>query len=257
MPEHERMRPSAAEIYERVKQDAREELDRKPAGLGFSGLIAGATLGFSGIVLAAVQVALGARPSTNLIGSLFYPVAFLAVILGRAQFFTENTLYPVALVFDDRRYVSATLRIWVIVFVTNLIGALIFALVAVKTGAFPHGVGPEFARLGDKLASDPFVHNFWSAIMAGWLLALIAWLVEATEVAIGQAVVIWALGFLVGFLQLDHSVASTAEVFGATINGALNVGDTLWWLAAALLGNIVGGVGIVAILNYGQVRAGD
>jgi formate/nitrite transporter FocA (FNT family) len=101
------------------------------------------------------------------------------------------------------------------------------------------------------------VHNFWSAIMAGWLLALIAWLVEATEVAIGQAVVIWALGFLVGFLQLDHSVASTAEVFGATINGALNVGDTLWWLAAALLGNIVGGVGIVAILNYGQVRAGD
>lgn len=253
----ERMRPSAAEIYDRVKQDAREEIDRKPAGLGFSGLIAGATLGFSGLVLAAVQVALGPHSSTQLIGSLFYPAAFLAVILGRGQFFTENTLYPVALVFDDRRYVRPTLRIWAVVFVTNTAGALIFALLAVKTGAFPDGVGTEFGRLGDRLASDQFVDNFWSAVMAGWLLALVAWLVEATEVAIGQSVAIWSLGFLVGFLQLDHSVASSAEVFSGTINGVLSIGNTLSWLGAALLGNIVGGVGIVAILNYGQVRAGD
>lgn len=251
------MRPSAAEIYDRVKQDAREELDRRPAGLAFSGLIAGATLGFSGLVLAAVEVALGDRASTLLIGSLFYPAAFLAVILGRAQFFTENTLYPVALVFDDRRFVGPTARIWIVVFVTNAVGALIFAVVAVKTGAFPAHVGPEFAHLGDKLASGPFVHNFWSAVMAGWLLALMAWLVEATEGAIGQAAVIWALAFLVGFLQLDHSVASSGEVFGATIDGSLSIGSTLSWLGAAVLGNVVGGVGIVAILNYGQVRAGD
>src|SRR5436190_18812548 len=69
----DRMRPSAAEIYERVKQDASEELERRSAGLAFSGLIAGATLGFSGVVLAATQVTLGAHPSTHLIGSLFYP----------------------------------------------------------------------------------------------------------------------------------------------------------------------------------------
>src|SRR5436190_6459561 len=231
----DRMRPSAAEIYERVKQDASEELERRSAGLAFSGLIAGATLGFSGVVLAATQVTLGAHPSTHLIGSLFYPAAFLAVILGRGQFFTENTLYPVALVFDDRRYARPMLRIWGVVFATNAAGALIFAFVAVKTGAFPHGVAPEFARLGKTLASDPFIDHSWSAVMAGWLLALVAWLVEATEVAIGQAVAIWALAFLVGFLQLDHSVASTGEVFGGTIEGVLSVGDTLTWLAAAVL----------------------
>jgi formate-nitrite transporter family protein len=127
----------------------------------------------------------------------------------------------------------------------------------VKTGPFPHDVAPQLSRLGDKLASDAFVHNFWSGVMAGWLLALMAWLVEATEVAIGQAAVIWSLGFLVGFLELDHSVASSAEVFAGAIDGVVNLGDALSWLAAALLGNVVGGVGIVAVLNYGQVRAGD
>lgn len=47
-------------------------------------------------------------------GLLFiYPVSFTAVISGRAQRFTENTLYPVVLILDERRYFLETLRFWV------------------------------------------------------------------------------------------------------------------------------------------------
>jgi formate/nitrite transporter FocA (FNT family) len=75
-------------------------------------------------------------------------------------------------------------------------------------------------------------------------------------VVIGQIVLIWTLVFAVGLLGLDHSVSTTIEVMGAVIKGRVHVGHALAWFAAVLLGNIVGGVLITAVLNYGQVRAG-
>ena len=55
----------------------------------------------------------------------------------------------------------------------------------------------------------------------------------------------------------NDSISDRCFIDAPQAVGVLSVGNTLSWLAAALLGNIVGGVGIVAILNYGQVRAGD
>jgi formate/nitrite transporter FocA (FNT family) len=47
-----------------------------------------------------------------------------------------------------------------------------------------------------------------------------------------------------------------AEVLGAVVDGNVAVGHFFGWLAAMTLGNVVGGVMIVGLLNYGQVRAG-
>jgi hypothetical protein len=48
-----RVRASAGGIYERVKRDAAEELDRPISALALSGPFAGATLGFSDLAAAA------------------------------------------------------------------------------------------------------------------------------------------------------------------------------------------------------------
>ena len=98
---------------------------------------------------------------------------------------------------------------------------------------------------------------FWSAVVAGWLLALIAWLVEATENAIAQVATIWALAFVVGLGAFDHCVVSSIEVFASMIQGSTGFADGIGWLATATLGNVVGGILIVSLLNYGQVRAED
>jgi formate/nitrite transporter FocA (FNT family) len=46
-------------------------------------------------------------------------------------------------------------------------------------------------------------------------------------------------------------------VLASTVTGGVSVGAFFAWLAAATLGNIVGGVSIVTVLNYGQVGAGE
>jgi formate/nitrite transporter FocA (FNT family) len=249
-------RPTARQIYERVIVDARDELERPSSRLAFSGLFAGGTVGFSAL---AVAIALSLLPRADwapLAASLLYPIGFVAVIIGRSQLFTENTLYPVALVFTERGHVRATARLWAVVFAANMVGALLLALLVMETGGLDAPVKDELVSLGTKMTAGSFAADFWSAVISGWILALIAWLVEAAEAAVGQILVVWALAMLGGVASFDHSVASTLAVCSATLAGSLSVATTLGWLGTAALGNVVGGVGIVALLNYGQVRAG-
>lgn len=246
-------RASAQLIYARVREDAEHELARPPRSLGFSGLLAGFTIGASPLAAAMATASIDGRGET-FVGALVYPIGFIAVILGRAQFFTENTLYPVVASLEDRGYIAPTARLWMIVFTANLLGGLLFALLVVETSAVSTDVGHELAAVGKEAVTGSFGEIFWSAILAGWLLALVAWLVEAAEATIGQVLVIWSLTFLVGLGAFDHSVASAVDVFSATFDGGVGTGDSIGWLAAATLGNVVGGVLIVTLLNYGQVR---
>ena len=73
----------------------------------------------------------GDRPSkVQFIAKMFYPLGFIVVILGRAQLFTENTLYPVALVLAEKKHFWNTMRLWFTVLPANVLGALAFAALA-------------------------------------------------------------------------------------------------------------------------------
>jgi formate/nitrite transporter FocA (FNT family) len=253
----ERVRPSATEIYESVKRDAAEELARPVPALAFSALFAGATLGFSGLAAATATTLTGDSSGAELLGAVFYPVGFVAAIIGRAQLFTENTLYPLTLVLDERKHFVVTVRLWAVVLAANLAGAFGFALLAVDSGALPHGVVDHLTHLGHQLSTGSWTSRLWSGVIAGWLLALVAWTIEASDHAIGQIALIWALTFLIGAARLDHCVSTTSEVLSAVIDGTVSTGRFFTWLSAVLTGNVLGGVAIVALLNYGQVRAGE
>ena len=253
----DRMRASAADIYERVKRDGAEELQRPVAALAFSGLFAGASVGIGAVASAAASVAVTGHADASLVGALFFPIGFVIVIIGRAQLFTENTLYPVTLVLDERRHLLVTLRLWAVVLTANLIGATLFALLVTKTGALSPDVVATVDAHGQKATQGTWASFLWSAVLGGWAIALVAWLIQSGGAVIGQIVLIWALVFVVGLLGLDHSVSTTIEVLCAAIRGKVQFGHGLAWFAAVLLGNVAGGVLITAVLNYGQVRAGE
>jgi formate/nitrite transporter FocA (FNT family) len=252
-----RVRATAAEIYERVKREGAVELERPVAGLAFSGLFAGASVGFGAVASAAATAALAGHGDARLVGALFFPVGFIIVIIGRAQLFTENTLYPVTLVLDERRHLIPTLRLWAVVLSANLLGAVLFGLLLTKTAAFPVAVVAGVADDGHRATLGSWASFFWSAVLGGWLIALVAWLIQSGGAVIGQIALIWSLVFVVGLLGLDHSVSTTIEVICAVIKSQVDVVHALAWFAAVLLGNIAGGVLITAVLNYGQVRAGE
>jgi formate/nitrite transporter FocA (FNT family) len=99
------------------------------------------------------------------------------------------------------------------------------------------------------------MHTFWSAVIGGWLIALVAWTVTASHWTIGQLAVIYLLTFVVGVGRFAHCIASSCEILTAVEFGSVAPLTFFQWLVAATFGNICGGVFIVSLLNYGQVRA--
>lgn len=249
-------RLTAAEIYERVEENAQDEIARRSTALAFSGLGAGIAMGLSGLGVAGALGVLGTGEWERFVASMLYPIGFIAVIVGRAQLFTENTLYPVVLVFErrDRATLVGTARLWSVVFATNVLGTLVFAVLAIEGGGLDPKVAHHLVRLGEDAANHDWSHVFVSGVFGGWLVALVAWLVSASQRTIGQIVLIWMLTFMLGVAHFAHCIASSGEILSSVVHGTTRPGAYLAWLAAATLGNIVGGIVIVALLNYGQVK---
>jgi formate/nitrite transporter FocA (FNT family) len=261
MPEREveidSTRRSAPQILQQVAENGREELKRSSHALAFSGVAGGLTMGLTGLSVAVVQATLGPGTTNEFIAHLFYPLGFIAVIIGRAQLFTENTLYPVILVLDEKRHLRNMLRLWAIVFGSNVVGALFFALLAIRTPALNPAYRQELISLGMSAVGSSIPFVFFSGILGGWLIALVAWMVSASHWTIGQIAIIWMTTFVVGIGHFAHCIATSGEILSAVVAGLAPVPMYLQWIVFATMGNIVGGVIIVSLLNYGQVKAGE
>lgn len=249
-------RLTAPQIFDRALEVGEEDLKRSSAGLAFSGLAAGIAMGLSGLGAATIAAAVGTGQWRTLIAMLAYPLGFVAVIVGRAQLFTENTLFPVILVLDRRRHLRNTARLWLVVLASNIVGALLFALLMVATGTLDQGVRLALEHLGSQAVQGSWTHIFWAGVAGGWIIALVAWVVTASRFTIAQIALIWMLTFVVGAAHLAHCIAGSAEILSAVLGGQVSAGHYLAWLSAATIGNAVGGVVIVSLLNYGQVKAG-
>ncbi len=252
MAEYPDIRPTAEEIYDRIEQDAEKELERPARQLLFSGMGAGLAMGVSGFGVAIARDHLEVDKD-SLIPWLLYPIGFIIVIVGRQQLFTENTLTPVTFVLRRRSRGLQMLRLWGVVLAANLVGALAIATLVMQTTAMTPGVEEQMALLGMETVDQPALKIFWTAVVAGWIIALVTWLVTAASTTLGQMVIIFALTFVVGAGHFTHSIAGSAEAFAAAMAGKVGVGHVLGWLGLALLGNTLGGVVMVALFNYGQV----
>lgn len=119
-----------------------------------------------------LRALIGTKGGLEVIGYLAYPVGFIAVILGRAQLFTENTLFPVVLVLDERHHRMRMLRLWAVVFSANVFGSWLLALLAAKTPVLQSDVLTHLVDLGMAGSNGSPSHIFWSGRLAdgslGW-----------------------------------------------------------------------------------------
>src|ERR1700694_942910 len=181
----ERKIPSASVVFETILLEGEEELERTAPALLFSGLAAGLSMCFSLIAMGVISAAVPPSPWHFLIESVGYTFGFIIVILGRQQLFTENTLTPV-LVFlktPTTAVFRKVMRLWSLVLVANLVGTVAAATLIAHSGAFSADVRDAFLAVGKEAVSYSWVTTFVKAIFAGWILALMVWLLPVAEAA--------------------------------------------------------------------------
>jgi formate/nitrite transporter FocA (FNT family) len=250
-------RLSAVEIHRNILLPGLKELQRPAAALLWSSLASGLVIGFS-FVGGAYAASLVGPAGKHAAFSAVYPLGFILVIMARSELFTENTLVPVIPLLEsrDRSTLLSLLRVWGLLLVGNLLGALVFGWALARTPVVEPALHAELRRIAAEQTTGSFGTIVYAGVFAGWLIGLLSWLLAATHATGAQITLIWLCTAPLAALRFRHSIAGSVEAFYQVAAGDAAWGHLLGgFVLPAVLGNAIGGVLLVALLNYGQVAS--
>jgi formate/nitrite transporter FocA (FNT family) len=242
-------------IYEVIRRDGVEELERPTRSLIWSGIAAGIMISFSVLGEAIFRTYLPDSPQRYLLENLGYSLGFLLVILGRMQLFTENTITTVLplMTRPTPRMFGAVARLWAIVLSANVVGAFAIAILYAHTPALPAELTPAIMSLSEHAVGMPAVDSFFRAIPAGILVAAIVWMMPQAEES--SFFIILVFTWLIAAGDFTHIVAGSVEMAYLMVQGMLPLGEAVFgFFLPVLAGNIVGGTAIFALMAWGQVK---
>jgi formate-nitrite transporter family protein len=250
----ERSSPRTPVIYEIVCRLGEEEMARPVTSLWWSGIAAGLSISFSLFAQAVLQMHLPDTPWRPLITSFGYAAGFVMVVLSRQQLFTENTITVVLPVMANftRRNVQNLVRMWGVVFLANMAGTLFAALFCTFTPVLSPELRESMLAVSGHLQHLGWAETLFRAIGAGFLVAAMVWLLPGAES--NQLHVIVVMAYLISIGGFEHVVAGSIEAFMLVLNGQMGVWPMLAdFFAPVLLGNIIGGTALFALIAYAQV----
>ena len=240
------------------------------AGLGpfdllVRGALSGALLGF------ATSLALGATTQTGqpIVGALIFPVGFVMIVLLGLELVTGSfAVVPLALL-RGRASLGTVLANWTLVFVGNLLGSLVYAVllaVALTTAGQvePAGVALTIVKAAEAksigvahLGAAGLLTVFVKTMLCNWMVCLGVVMALSSTSTVGRIAAAW-MPIVVFFGQgFEHSVVNMFVIPAGMMMGAkVSLGD--WWLwnqIPVTLGNLVGGLlftGLALYATYGR-----
>ncbi len=252
----ERTSPGGHIVYEAVRQEGLHELDRTNSALAWSGITAGLAMGFSLLAEGVLQSRLPDQPWRPLIAKFGYSIGFLIVVLGRQQLFTENTLTVILPLLrkTNLRMFGNVARLWTIVLACNLAGTFAMAWLLGNTTMVSAEVRHAMEELSQASLSFGFGTLLLRGIFAGFLIALMVWLLPFAETA--RVWVIIIVTYVVGIADFSHVIVGSVDAFFLVGIGQKTILDYFAFMVPVLLGNIIGGSTIVAAIAHAQYIGG-
>jgi formate/nitrite transporter FocA (FNT family) len=257
-PQEQEPKKQSGQILQHELKEALDALERPAGRLLVAGLAAGMEVGFSLFLMAAMWTLTHGRladPIVQLLVANMYSFGFVLVILGRAEFFTEHTTLAVLPLLNGDTNLKSLLRLWILIYVSNLVGAAIFAALTVVTGPRLGVIDPEsLGAISQSVVDHPAGVIVLSGLIAGWLMGLLSWLVAAGRDTISQIVLVWMITTAIGLGHLHHAIAGSVEVLAGVFAGQATLGDFGHFLLWTTVGNLIGGPVFVALVKSGQAR---
>ena len=245
---------SYASILVEQVMDAKETFERSLGSLFTSAFTAGLEIGISFfMILSAFALLSSVLPShyALVLASLLYPIGFIIVVIGQSLLFTEQTSLLSLPVLNKIEPLHKLLRLWSIVIAGNIVGGCLFAALMIGLG-----LNMQLFSVSDidTYAEHILGFRWWvifgSAILAGWMMGVTAWLVTSARDTLSRIVLVTLITGSIGFLGLHHSIVGNIEVFSALLYGnTVSLWRYLVFLVVVLVGNTVGGVVFVAVLK--------
>ena len=263
-----------ADILERILESAEVKSKMPLKRLIIFGIFAGVYIAFAGAGANMASFNLLANPETFGLGKILSGTIFTAglimVVLGGAELFTGNTTMLAAVV-HRRITLSSMLKNWVIVYICNLIGGVLIAVMVSYSGGLGAGdgmLGAMTVRIAAGKVNMDFGQALVSGIMCNWLVCMAVWLSTGAQTTVGKIFSIFFPIWLFVTAGFEHCVANMffipAGIFAKESELFLSISgigsealSNLTWggmlvnnMLPVTVGNIIGGAVCVAIGYY-------
>ncbi len=256
----EKEEEDALGVFTAAMEKGMKRLHRPWLEMFMSGVIGAIHVTFGAVAMAAAAGAVGLRGHHGvavLVGAIFFPIGFILLKLSQSELFTENFLIPVIPVFDRKEHPGLLAKLWSLTLVGNLLGAVLFAFMVYLggKGVLGHLPGEYLVSLTQHKLTRSFGETLMSAVFAGAIITTMTWLVLATKSDVAKLLAIWSCIFVMAVGSFTHVVVSTSEILLGKIYGA-QVAFEAWLkklFIPASLGNLLGGMFLIALLHYLQV----
>ena len=245
-----RDRFSSDEIFQRIVVAADEEITARPRKLVAGGLAAGFAITVTFLLYASMTASTDGDP---VMSALLYPLGFVFIILGDYELYTENTLPPVTLVLERIASLPTLLRIWALVLLGNFLGGGLGALALSSTGVLSPASAAAAAGFAGEAIEAPWWTLFAKATVAGLIVAGVVWVDYSLRDGIARIAMVYLAFLAIPIGNLYHVVVSWTEMLYLVFEGELALVVGVWeFVVPVLLGNSIGGVLLVTVVNYFQ-----
>jgi formate transporter len=227
------------------------------------GVLAGAFIALGAVL--ATMIGTGSQLGfgvTRWLAGIGFSLGLILVVVAGAELFTGNNLIVMSVV-SGKVSIARLLRNWTIVYIGNFVGALSIAVFVWlgDWGSQDEGaVGVTAMSIAAAKAALPFWDVLWRAVLANALVCLAVWLATGGRTIVDKvfAIVFPISAFVAsGF---EHSIANMYFIpVGLLLQRDLPAGETVDGLdisgfgsnlAAATIGNIIGGAVLVGLVYW-------
>ena len=256
--------PTPKDIVQAMVELGTAKASHSVSELLIRGMYAGGLLAF------ATSLALQGALQTNvpLVGALIFPVGFAMIIILGMELLTGNFGVIPPAVMAGRTTAAAMLRNWVLVFIGNLLGALLYAclLYVVLTddgNVAGNALGDHLIALAESktTAYEPFgyeglVVSFVKAMLCNWMVCLGVVMGVSSKSLPARVLGLWLPIFAFFALGFEHCVVNMFVMPMAIMLGAkITVAEWWYWNQIPVtLGNIVGGFLFTGLPLYWTYR---
>lgn len=210
--------------------------------------LAGAYVGIGIILIFSLGAPLAAikSPFQSLIMGGSFGIALTLVIFAGSELFTGNNMFFTMSTLAGKTTVKDTLKNWSIVFIGNLLGALVLCLLVLGAGLFKDIPAEHliFTAAAKKMHL-PVMELFFRGILCNWLVCLAIWMSMRAKEEVAKLILIWWCLFAFIASGYEHSVANMTLLSIATLlpnhPETISIAGWLHNMIPVTLGNIVGG----------------
>ena len=242
-------------VFETIRRNGEEELERPMRALWFSGIAAGLLISFSVLGESILRAYLPDAPWRFIVENAGYSLGFLLVILGRMQLFTENTITTVVPVTlnPTKQAFGRTIRLWATVLAANVVGAYLIALLFAYGGILSDEVFAAMTDLSHHATGMPPLEGMMRGIPAGILIAALVWMLPSSQGS--EVAVIVLFTWLIALGDFTHIVAGSVEMAFLMVQAEIGLGQAIFgFFIPVFAGNVLGGTVIFTMLTYAQVQ---